>query len=71
MRMVRVALLGFAFLSLSSTGFAQVRVFRGATVLPVSGAPIVDGVVVVEDGVITAVGPSASVISTLDGLRSR
>ncbi len=40
---------------------AQTKVFRGATVMPIAGDPIEDGVVVVEDGRITAVGSAASV----------
>jgi len=36
-------------------------VVRGETVYPVSGPPIADGVVVVEDGRITAVGPASEV----------
>ncbi len=44
---------------LLSTAPAQVAV-RGDTVHPVSGPPITDGVVVVQDGRITAIGPAAS-----------
>lgn len=40
---------------------AEVLVIRGGTVHPVSGPPITDGVVVVEDGKITAVGAAADV----------
>ena len=46
---------------------AQDIAVRGATVYPVSGAPITDGVVVVRDGVITAIGPAAEV-SVPDGM---
>ena len=39
----------------------QPHVFRGATVYPISSEPIDDGVVVVQDGVIQAVGASGAV----------
>ena len=39
-----------------------VRAFTGATVLPVSGPPVVDGVVVVDGGKIVAVGPRATTL---------
>jgi imidazolonepropionase-like amidohydrolase len=35
--------------------------FRGAHIIPIAGAPIDDGVLVVQDGRIVAVGPAASV----------
>ncbi|HVS65298.1 MAG TPA: amidohydrolase family protein [Thermoanaerobaculia bacterium] len=47
---------------------AQVVAVRGETVHTMAGAPIENGVVVVEDGKITAVGPAASV-SIPDGAR--
>jgi hypothetical protein len=37
-----------------------VRVFTGATILPVSGPPVTDGVLVVDGGKIVAVGPRAT-----------
>lgn len=45
----------------ASSALAQTQVFSGATVMPVVGAPIENGVVVVVDGRITAVGPASSV----------
>ena len=50
--------LGVAVPALASDG---VVVFRGATVLPITGPPIENGVVVVRDGVIVEVGPFGSV----------
>jgi imidazolonepropionase-like amidohydrolase len=35
--------------------------FRGAHIIPVAGAPIEDGVIVVQNGLIAAVGPSGAV----------
>lgn len=46
---------------------AQDIAVRGETVYTVSGAPITDGLVIVRDGVITAVGPAAD-ITVPDGL---
>ncbi|HVS62657.1 MAG TPA: amidohydrolase family protein [Thermoanaerobaculia bacterium] len=48
--------------------FAQVVAVRGETVHTLAGGPISDGVVLVEDGRITAVGPASSV-SIPDGAR--
>lgn len=56
-----------ACLALAGTSAAQVAV-RGGMVHTVSGTPIEDGVVIVEDGKITFVGPQASA-SIPDGLR--
>lgn len=56
-----------ACLALAGASVAQVAV-RGGTVHTVAGAPIQDGVVIVEDGKITFVGPQAS-RSIPDGLR--
>ncbi|MDX1617941.1 MAG: amidohydrolase family protein [Balneolaceae bacterium] len=39
----------------------QPRVFRGATIIPIAGEEIPNGVLVVENGRITAVGPEAEV----------
>ncbi|HHP7237622.1 amidohydrolase family protein [Longibacter sp.] len=40
---------------------SQPQVFRGATVYPIADAPIDNGIVVVQDGVIKAVGPEGEV----------
>ncbi len=45
----------------ASLASAQDIAVRGETVYTVSGAPITDGVVVIRDGVITAVGPAAEI----------
>lgn len=50
-----------ALLATLAAAEARTVVFRGARVLPVAGAPIDDGVVVVEDGRIEAVGRAGSV----------
>lgn len=59
---VRLAALGGA-LALAGPAVAQQapHVFRGATILPVVGAPIANGAIVVQNGKITAIGPAASV----------
>lgn len=54
--------------SLATTAVAQDVAVRGGTVYPVSAPPIADGVVLVEDGRITAVGPAARV-RIPDGVR--
>ncbi|MBZ0112512.1 MAG: amidohydrolase family protein [Thermoanaerobaculia bacterium] len=41
---------------------------RGETVYPVSGEPITDGIVLIEDGKISAVGPASEVVVP-DGIR--
>ncbi len=51
-----LCLLVSAALAVSASASDGVVVFRGATVLPVSGPPIENGVVVVRDGVIVEVG---------------
>lgn len=56
-----------ACLALAGTSVAQVAV-RGGTVHTVSGTPVQDGVVIVEDGRIAFVGPQSSA-SIPDGLR--
>lgn len=43
-------------------GPPTLRAFTGATILPVSGPPVPDGVLVVQGGRILAVGPRASVV---------
>ena len=56
-------LTGLAFLLLASAAGsrAQTLVFQGARILPISQPPIDNGVLVVEDGRITAIGPSGEV----------
>ena len=41
---------------------AVVRAFTGATLIPVSGPPVADGVMVVRDGRIESIGPRAAVV---------
>lgn len=53
-------LLFFLFLE-PSTAQQQTHVFRGAEILPVSGDPIPNGVLVVKNGKIESVGPEGSV----------
>lgn len=57
---IRLRILGLVVLCLPAA-LADTLVFRGATVHPVAGAPIPDGVVVVERGRIAAVGAAGSV----------
>jgi imidazolonepropionase-like amidohydrolase len=61
--------ISFAVLStlLSAPAFAQIAV-RAKTLYTMAGAPITDGVVVVRDGKIAAVGPAASTVIP-DGFR--
>ena len=47
--------------ALSTAQEAPVRAFVGARILPISSAPIDDGVLIVRDGKIAAVGPRQSV----------
>ena len=56
-----LALLGVALLVTAGPLVAGSHVFVGAEVLPIAGDPIADGVVVVEDGKIVAVGARADV----------
>jgi imidazolonepropionase-like amidohydrolase len=44
----------------SAPSSARVRAFTGATIMPVSGPPVMDGVLVVDGGRIVAVGPRAT-----------
>ncbi len=44
-----------------AAGAAPVRIFAGATLVPVSGPPVADGVMVVESGRIVAIGSRAAV----------
>ena len=48
-------------LVLAAPGMAATTAFTGARILPVSGAAIEDGVLVVDDGRIRAVGPRSRV----------
>ncbi|MDZ7643369.1 MAG: amidohydrolase family protein [Woeseiaceae bacterium] len=54
------AALALALVAVSAVQAADIAV-RGGTVYPVTGAPITDGVVVIRDGTIAAVGPAADV----------
>lgn len=60
--MMRIATLAAAAsaLACAASGAAQDIAIRGATVHTMAGAAIDDGVVVIDDGKITAVGPAAS-----------
>lgn len=61
MRLSRlVPLAVFALAAAASPAQERPVAFVGATVMPVSAPPIADGVVVVQNGRITAVGPAAS-----------
>ena len=66
----RALALGVALLlgGATATTAAQDLVVRGGTVHTMAGEPITDGVVVVRDGLITAVGPAADV-ALPDGVR--
>lgn len=55
------ALVGAAALAGPAAAQQTPHVFRGATIIPVVGAPIANGAIVVHNGKITAVGPAASV----------
>jgi imidazolonepropionase-like amidohydrolase len=59
MGMLGVVVLGLA-VEPSSPSRARVRAFTGATIVPVSGPPVMDGVLVVDGGRIVAVGPRAT-----------
>jgi imidazolonepropionase-like amidohydrolase len=50
-----------ALLAIAPAAQSQDIAVRGQTVYPVSGAPVSDGVVVVRDGKIAAIGPSSRV----------
>ena len=45
----------------SAAGYAETTAFVGATIMPVSAPPIIDGVLVIEDGKIRATGASGEV----------
>ncbi len=51
------------FITTQSFSQDQPHVFRGATLIPIAGEPIADGALVVQNGKILAVGPSAEVAS--------
>jgi imidazolonepropionase-like amidohydrolase len=59
----RAAVVAAVVLLLPAAAFAQAQpvAFRGAHIIPVVGAEITDGTLVVQNGRIVAVGPSASV----------
>lgn len=63
MRLLLSLLAGMAMLCAAENGIAQDQplVFQGAEIIPVSGDVIPDGTMVVQDGEILAVGPTASV----------
>ena len=50
----------------ASPALAAPTMFKGATIHPVSGPPIENGVMVIEDGKIVAVGTDVSVPSGAD-----
>lgn len=56
LRTLSVALMAAAAAALPAGAQEQPHAFRGATILPISGAPIQNGVLVVQGGKITAVG---------------
>jgi imidazolonepropionase-like amidohydrolase len=58
---MRRLLLAAALLALALPAIAGPIAVRAGRVFPVSGPPISDGVVLVEDGLITAVGPASAV----------
>ena len=60
---LRCLLLSALLLATAQGSFAQdqPQAFRGATIYPIAGDPIENGVLVVQDGVIQSVGPAASV----------
>lgn len=51
-----------------ATAQDKATAFRGATIHPIEGEPIPNGVLVVKDGVILAVGPAASVTVPADAV---
>jgi imidazolonepropionase-like amidohydrolase len=62
------ALALLAAIAIGTTASAQERplAFRGAHIIPITGAPIDDGVLVVQHGRIVAVGPAANVTVPAD-----
>ncbi len=58
---VPMRLLAFALLLLAAPALAQPTAYVGATLYPIAGPPIPDGVLVVEDGKIAAVGARSAV----------
>ena len=59
-RLLLVGVLAFLFAPANAEAQETLTAFRGATILPISGPPIPDGVLVVADGRIAAVGPAAA-----------
>ncbi len=59
--MIGLALLALAALRTPSPAAAATLAVRGETVYTMAGAPIADGVVLIEGGKITAVGPASEV----------
>ena len=59
--LVLALIAGYAAVPTTSVAQDDTQVFEGARVLPISGPAIDDGVVVVRDGVIQAVGPAGTV----------
>ncbi|MCB0268060.1 MAG: amidohydrolase family protein [Calditrichaeota bacterium] len=57
-RWIWAFLIGFLVIG---TAQEKPQVFRGATIIPITGSPIENGVLVVQNGKITAVGSAASV----------
>ena len=57
-----VALVAAAVASLPAAAQEQPHAFRGATIIPIAGAPIQNGVLVVQGGRITAVGGAETAI---------
>ena len=68
MTLSRAGLAFSAALAIALPASAQDIAVRGATVYTMAGEPIPDGVVVIEDGVISAVGP-ASTTPVPEGMR--
>jgi imidazolonepropionase-like amidohydrolase len=64
--LLTLAVAGLPALAPSASAQETPQVFQGATVYPISGAPIDDGIVIVQNGVITAVGARGTV-SVPDG----
>lgn len=67
-RVSKIVPVSLALLGLAIAGHAQSLAVRGGIVYTMAGEPITDGVVMVEDGKIVAVG-SASEVSVPEGVR--
>lgn len=61
MKKILFTLFFAAVLPLSLFGQSQPKVFKGAKILPITSEPIVNGVLIVQNGVIKAVGPAGEV----------